>query len=220
MKFLCLYLLTCLYLSVNTLANWTTEFQKWIGESSGKDLPFIRFYAWDEKVDRVKLIKEWHEHGGIMCVSSSRYASTVSKIEKDSMTKENNEGAKEKKGSISVENGFVLHKALVEPGPDIVVLDEAHTMLKNSTSSIFKRLSNIATKLRLSLTGTPLQNNLMEYYRMANWTSPGILGTEVSMLCTAISGRRHFFFSLSPLLYLSGIIYLQIREANHGRNGG
>jgi len=86
-----------------------------------------------------------------------------------------------KKDYISDEDYAMLSKAVVNPGPDIVVLDEAHTMLKNNTTSVFKALNKIQTKLRLSLTGTPLQNNLLEYYRMANWTRPGCLGSEVSM---------------------------------------
>jgi hypothetical protein len=161
--------------SVNTLANWEAEFNKWIGVSSGKHLPFIRFYSWDQKASKEKLINEWHEYGGVLCTSSGRYSSTASKFfKKDGSSKESK--TKPPEG-----DNDMLYRALVNPGPDIIVLDEAHTMLKNSSSSIFKVLDNVGTKHRLSLTGTPLQNNLLEYFRMANWTKPGFLGTEVSM---------------------------------------
>eukprot|EP00804_Cyclotella_cryptica_P008504 CCRYP_004001-RA/>CCRYP_004001-RA protein AED:0.04 eAED:0.04 QI:1833/1/1/1/0.53/0.43/16/4826/778 len=159
---------------VNTLANWESEFKKWIGVSSRKNLPFIRFYSWDQKNNKEKLINEWHKYGGVLCTSSGRYSSTASKFfKKDGVSKDS------KTNSSECDND-ILYRALVNPGPDIVVLDEAHTMLKNSNSSIFKVLDNLGTKLRLSLTGTPLQNNLMEYFRMANWTEPGCLGTEIS----------------------------------------
>lgn len=44
--------------------------------------------------------------------------------------------------------------------PDILVLDESHTMLKNSNTKLYTRLHEIKTRRRLLLTGTPLQNNV------------------------------------------------------------
>jgi len=47
----------------------------------------------------------------------------------------------------------------------MVVVDEAH-VIKNRGSSITEALSQIRTKFRIALTGSPLQNNLEEYYCM------------------------------------------------------
>ena len=52
-------------------------------------------------------------------------------------------------------------------------------MLKNKKSEISTALSSMATTRRIVLTGTPLQNNLLEFHRMADWIRPGCLGTEL-----------------------------------------
>ena len=62
--------------------------------------------------------------------------------------------------------------------PDILVLDEAHTMLKQRGNKGFKKLEDISTKRRILLTGTPLQNNVSEYFRMVEYIRPGVIGVE------------------------------------------
>ena len=49
---------------------------------------------------------------------------------------------------------------LVDPGPDLVVADEAH-VIKDSQAKVSVALKKIRTKRRIALTGSPLQNNLV-----------------------------------------------------------
>ena len=154
---------------VNTLANWEQEFAKWMGPN----VPAVRFYSWTELQSKSKTIKEWYEKGGILCCSSDRYASACKRF-LDIDDKDKDTAAKVTPGK---DDAF-FRKALFNPGPDIVVLDEVHTMLKTSTSQIYKVLNGLGTKLRLALTGSPIQNNLFEYFRMASWVRPDSLGTE------------------------------------------
>jgi SNF2 family DNA or RNA helicase len=42
----------------------------------------------------------------------------------------------------------------------MVILDEAHTLLKTQHSEVSKMLGPLRTKRRITLTGTPFVNNL------------------------------------------------------------
>ncbi|EOD40454.1 hypothetical protein EMIHUDRAFT_125542, partial [Emiliania huxleyi CCMP1516] len=66
-------------------------------------------------------------------------------------------------------------RLLQDPGPDVLVIDEAH-VIKNEKNQLRAVLAGVRTMRRVLLTGTPLQNNLREYFHMVDYASPGELG--------------------------------------------
>lgn len=71
-----------------------------------------------------------------------------------------------------------IKEILIHPGPDLVICDEGH-LLKNDKTSTNDVLSNIRTLRKIVLTGTPLQNNLDEYFCMVNVIKPHLLGNRL-----------------------------------------
>ncbi|DBA00028.1 TPA: hypothetical protein N0F65_002031 [Lagenidium giganteum] len=59
---------------------------------------------------------------------------------------------------------------------ELLICDEAHR-LKNSNSQINKALSALACRRRVLLSGTPMQNDLEEFFAMVDFTNPNILGS-------------------------------------------
>ncbi|PIK38731.1 putative DNA repair and recombination protein RAD54B [Apostichopus japonicus] len=62
---------------------------------------------------------------------------------------------------------------------DLMVCDEAHR-LKNNTIKTTSILTSLDIKKRILLTGTPIQNDLQEFYSLAEFCNPSILGTSNS----------------------------------------
>ena len=62
---------------------------------------------------------------------------------------------------------------------DLVVCDEAHRM-KNSAIKTSSCLAKVPCERKLLLTGTPVQNDLGEFYSLVDLACPGILGSRAA----------------------------------------
>ena len=74
---------------------------------------------------------------------------------------------------------------------DLLVCDEGHR-LKSSTNKVVKVFNSLKVLRRVLLTGTPMQNDLVEFYNICNFINPGVLGTFAAF-------QREF---LKPILRL------------------
>lgn len=54
---------------------------------------------------------------------------------------------------------------------DAIFIDEAHK-IKNDKSQLYEACCEIKTPVRVCITGTPLQNNLLEFYTMCSFVNP------------------------------------------------
>ncbi|KAK9499348.1 hypothetical protein O3M35_002399 [Rhynocoris fuscipes] len=64
---------------------------------------------------------------------------------------------------------------------EYVVFDEAH-MLKNMNTQRYFNLFNINAKHRILLTGTPLQNNLLELMSLLNFVMPAMFSSNIQYI--------------------------------------
>ncbi|XP_019092703.1 PREDICTED: protein CHROMATIN REMODELING 25 [Camelina sativa] len=67
---------------------------------------------------------------------------------------------------------------------DLLICDEAHR-LKNDQTLTNRALASLTCKRRVLLSGTPMQNDLEEFFAMVNFTNPGSLGDAAHF--------RHFY---------------------------
>jgi superfamily II DNA or RNA helicase len=60
---------------------------------------------------------------------------------------------------------------------DAIVLDEAH-FVKNNDTATYKSICKLSGKIRLCLSGTPIENNLAELKSIFDFLVPGYLGSD------------------------------------------
>jgi transcriptional regulator ATRX len=135
--------------------NWMDEIYKWLKDIDKDEVVKVFDLPKTNKLYNITNIATWKSKGGILIISYENFKSLVNCNQSDLCES--------------------FSHALIDPGPDVVILDEGH-YIKNTNTKLLKSLSQIRTKRRIILTGTPMQNSLKEYFTMVDFVKPNILG--------------------------------------------
>lgn len=143
------------------IENWQEEFRLWRPQGDNIGHIYEVTSALD-RVQRLATISAWHNDGGVLIIGYDLF--------RDFLTN----GGSKKNRNLYEDDILLLTEQLLN-GPNVVVADEAHKM-KNMSTGIGRLTPMFRTQTRIALTGSPLANNLTEYYAMIEWVAPGYLG--------------------------------------------
>lgn len=121
------------------LQNWVEELIKWAPVGLLGSL--LEVSADLSEDERADRVQEWAEEGGVLVIGYTMFT------------------------QISKRQDLL---SLILESPSIVIGDEAH-LLKNEHSRRSSIASRFKTHTRIALTGSPLANNVDEYYAMIQW---------------------------------------------------
>ncbi|KAI0180192.1 hypothetical protein GGR52DRAFT_231783 [Hypoxylon sp. FL1284] len=139
---------TLIVCPASLLDNWLDELWRWTTDDH-KLGTFFKIDASSTPTLRKKNMTVWNRTGGVLLIGYSLFKQAVKDEE--------------------------MYNILVE-GPNLAIADEAHE-LKNPKTESHIAVSQIKTRSRIALTGTPLSNGATEYYSMIDWVAPGYLST-------------------------------------------
>lgn len=129
--------------------NWANELVKWLGEAAPGT------FALDGKLRQDQLVagvRRW-------CEAKGRQVTAPVMIV-----------------SYETLRGLTDHIGETEVG--LLLCDEGHR-LKNSESLTVQTLDKLNVKRRVILSGTPIQNDLSEYFSLLNFANPDLLGSRL-----------------------------------------
>ena len=128
--------------------NWANELVKWLGPDA------VTPFAVDGKASKEELttqLRQW-------CIASGRSVVRPVLI-------------------VSYETLRLNVETLSNTDIGLLLCDEGHR-LKNGESQTFTALNGLNVDRRVILSGTPIQNDLMEYFSLLNFANPNLLGTR------------------------------------------
>ena len=128
--------------------NWANELVKWLGKDT------VTPFAIDGKASKAELIQQLKQWG----IASGRSVTRPVLI-------------------VSYETLRLYAEELRDTHIGLLLCDEGHR-LKNGESLTFTALNGLNVDRRVILSGTPIQNDLTEYFSLLNFANPGLLGTR------------------------------------------
>ncbi|KAI0475169.1 recombinational repair protein [Xylariaceae sp. FL0804] len=129
--------------------NWANELTKWLGADA------ITPFAIDGKASKEELTRQLRQ----WAISSGRAVTRPVII-------------------VSYETLRLNVEELKNTQIGLMLCDEGHR-LKNGDSQTFTALTSLKVTRRVILSGTPIQNDLSEYFSLLSFANPGLLGTRL-----------------------------------------
>ncbi|KAF3763614.1 recombinational repair protein [Cryphonectria parasitica EP155] len=129
--------------------NWANELVKWLGADA------VTPFAIDGKATKEELTRQLRQ----WAISSGRAVTRPVII-------------------VSYETLRLYIDELKNCKIGLMLCDEGHR-LKNGDSLTFTALNNLNVTRRVILSGTPIQNDLSEYFALISFANPGLLGTRL-----------------------------------------
>ncbi|XBW35465.1 hypothetical protein QEN19_001038 [Hanseniaspora menglaensis] len=134
---------------VSLINNWKLEFKKWLGIKVGVKILNTKTGNNSAEIDKQEFQNFLNVHKVFQVVIIS-----YEKV-------------------LSLKN--IFENTDFRDKADLLVCDEAHK-LKNNNSKILQILKNVDFKKKILLTGTPIQNDLQEFYTICDFLNPGYFG--------------------------------------------
>jgi DNA repair and recombination RAD54-like protein len=129
--------------------NWANELIKWLGPDA------IQPFAIDGKASKEELIQQLRQ----WAIATGRAVTRPVII-------------------VSYETLRLYVDELKNTKIGLMLCDEGHR-LKNGDSQTFTALNGLNVSRRVILSGTPIQNDLTEYFSLISFANPGLLGTRL-----------------------------------------
>jgi DNA repair and recombination RAD54-like protein len=160
------------------VANWAAEFDKWLGQASQPKRVVVKKGG----PDGLSLIKAF-------CTVKPRQQSEVLIISYDLF----------RMTSASFEN---VKKV------GLLVVDEGHRLKNTSGSLTLTALESLTCDARLCITATPIQNILSDFFNIANFACPDLLGDlatfrrgKIVIMCWVPSSFNDLYSYVEILLH-------------------
>ena len=167
---------------LSVLSSWMSEARRWT-----PDLKVLRFHGPSKERERMKRVASGEEdiYGNRTVAARKKTNSRLNAKGKEVVDLEAEDEVIEAGVDLVVTTyeGFLAEQSWFKRAFvwRYVVLDEGHK-IKNDLSLISKALQGLGAEYRLILTGTPLQNNLIELWALLHWLYPEVFTEKTSEL--------------------------------------
>jgi len=150
-------------------------------------LPVITIANWENEIERFVPELKFLRHGGNARIKDDKYLKKFDIILVSYQTLRND---------IELFSNIEFN---------YIILDEAH-YIKNSSSQVFKAVKTLRSRHRLSLTGTPVENNTGELWSQMEFLNPGHLGSKENFklnftIPIEADGNRNVSDRLKKMIY-------------------